>query len=258
MKKIVIFAVSVILILSCVCAYADMPPPTNEFYAADYANILSDETENYIISQSKALYDQTGAQIVAATVESLDGKDVREYALELGRDWKIGSEKNNGVLILLSLGERKIDVEVGYGLEGAIPDSKSGRLIDNYAVPYLKDDNFDEGILNLYKAIVGEVCAEYGVDVPDGAEPVEQNTDDDEDVSLGFIFVALFFIVIICISVIKKGGGNGGNGGGGRFYGGPHAGGGFGGFSGGSSGGGFGGSRGGGGSFGGGGSSRGF
>ncbi len=257
MKKIVIFAVSVILILSCVCAYADMPSPTDEFYAADYANILSDETENYIISQSKALYDQTGAQIVAATVESLDGKDVREYAIELGRGWKIGSEKNNGVLILLSLGERQIDVEGGYGLEGAIPDSKSGRLIDNYAVPYLKDDNFDEGILNLYKAIVGEVCAEYGIEVPDGSKPAEQ-TDDGEDVNVGFIIVALFFIVIICIAVIKKGGGNGGNGGGGRFYGGPHAGGGFGGFSGGSSGGGFGGNRGGGGSFGGGGSSRGF
>ena len=246
-----------IIAFSAVSVYADMPSPTSEFYAADYANVLSDETEKFIISQSKSIYDKTGAQIVAATVESLDGMEIRDYALNLGRNWKIGSEKNNGILILLSIGERKIDVEVGYGLEGAIPDSKSGRLIDNYAIPYLKDNNFDGGILNLYKAIVGEVCAEYGIDVPEGAEPVGQ--DDDDDISIGFIIIALIFILLICIVAIKKGGGNDGSGGnGGRYYGGTNIGGGFGGFSGGSSGGGFGGSSGGGGSFGGGGSSRGF
>lgn len=256
MKKFVFAFISVILIFSSVCVFAEMPQPTNVFYAADYADILSDETESFIVAQSKALCDATEAQIVVATVKNMDGKNEREYGLELGRSWKIGGEKNNGVLILLALSERKIDIEVGYGLEGAIPDSKSGRLIDTYALPYLKNNDFDNGILNLYKAVLKEVYAEYNLEMPENVSPVEIGEDDDDDVSIGFLVLALIFILIIYAVIIKKGGGRGNGGSGGRFYGGPYTGG-FGGFSGGgsSSGGGF---SGGGGSFGGGGSSRGF
>ena len=91
--------------------------PTNQFYVNDYANILSNETEKNIMKYSVSLEEKTAAQIVVATVKSLEGESVEEYANKLFRTWRIGDkEKNNGVLILISVEDRKIKIEVGYGI----------------------------------------------------------------------------------------------------------------------------------------------
>ena len=80
-------------------------------------------------------------KIVVAVVESLEGQEVEEYANNLFRTWGIGDkEKNNGILLLVSTGDRKIRIEVGYGLEGALNDGKTGAILDNYVVPYLKKE----------------------------------------------------------------------------------------------------------------------
>ena len=85
-----------------------------------------------------------------------------EYSTNLFRQFGIGDkEKNNGLLILIALEERKSRIEVGYGLEGVLPDGKTGRIQDEYMIPYFKDNNFDEGILNGYKALFKEVANEY-------------------------------------------------------------------------------------------------
>lgn len=249
MKRIFAFVAALGLMFMCVAAECAVPQPAKLFYAADYADILPEETESFIVAHSKALYDASTAQVVVATVKSIDGKNEREYALELARDWKIGSEKNNGILIFVALSERKIDIEVGYGLEGAIPDSKSGRLLDTYALPYLKNDDFDNGILNLYKAVLQEVYDEYGLQMPEDVAPIDVSGDeeDSDTFSMVMAFVALALICVPFYIGTRRG--RGGRGSGGTFYGG------FGSSSGGSSGSSFGG---GGGSFGGGGSSRGF
>ena len=199
------------------------------------------------------MYKKTGAQVVCVTVNSLDGKDVRDYALGLGREWGIGSKNNDGVLLLLSVEERQIDIEVGYGLEGALPDGKTGRILDNYAIPYLKSDDFSTGLREAFSALIGETATEYGVEI-DGSS-LAPDVDEDEEYKSSKAVIIDFIIFIIIVFAIRKitgrtpfiffgGGGN------------HHSGGGFsgGGFSGGSSGG----FSGGGGSFGGGGSSRGF
>lgn len=251
MKRIFAFIAALGLMFMCVAAECAVPQPAKLFYAADYAGILSEETESFIVAHSKALYDASTAQVVVATVKSIDGKNEREYALELARDWKIGSEKNNGILIFVALSERKIDIEVGYGLEGAIPDSKSGRLLDTYALPYLKNDDFDNGILNLYKAVLQEVYDEYGLQMPEDVTPIDVSGDEEDSDTFSMV-MAFVMLALICVPFYigtRRGGGRGGRGSGGIFYGG------FGSSSGGSSGSSFGG---GGGSFGGGGSSRGF
>lgn len=238
-------------------ALAAFPAQTDAFYAADYANVLEQEAETEIIARGNQLYDETGAQIVVATVQSLDGMDVRDYGIRLAREWKIGSdEKDNGILVLFSLSDRQITVEVGRGLEGALNDAKVGRLLDNYAIPAFKEDHFSEGLLSLYQALLSETYKEYGMEVPEGL-PAPQEDEEDEDIG---VFGALLVVAIILIVLFNLFGGRGGSGSGrGRtFYGGYAAGRStFGGFGGGSSGG-FGGSSGGGGSFGGGGASRGF
>ena len=132
--------------------------PAKDFYVNDYANIISEETENYIITNSQKLQKETGAQIVVVTVNNLEGMSIEEYSLTLARNFQIGdSQKNNGLLLLLALDERMFRVELGYGLEGILPDAKTGRMQDKYIIPYLKNNQFDEGIKNGYSAFFNEI-----------------------------------------------------------------------------------------------------
>lgn len=244
-------------------ALAALPAQTDAFYVADYANVIPSRAEEEIIARGNQLCDATGAQIVVATVQSLDGMDVRDYGLRLAREWKIGSEeKDNGVLVLFALSDRQITVEVGRGLEGALNDSKVGRLLDRYAIPDFKEDRFGDGLLALYRALLSETYQEYGMEVPEDLPAPQEDAEDDEEFGLfESLFIVAAVVILILIAVF---GGRGGSGSkrGRTFYGGYAAGrstfGGSGGFGGSSGGGGFGGSSGGGGSFGGGGASRGF
>lgn len=214
MMKKFIAATLYLTMLLCVCANAALPSPTHEFYAADYADVLSQDTERFIIDYSNALYQSTTAQVVVATVPDMDGQEVREYGLALGRAWGIGSKENNGVLILLALEERKVSIEVGYGLEGALNDSKTGRLIDDYAMADLKKGDYDAGLLNLYQAVLQEVYNEYGLTMPDGVAPVQ--TDESEDSRVGIISIVMTILVFLLIVSIGRGTGRrGGHGNGG-------------------------------------------
>ncbi len=132
--------------------------PTSEFYVNDYANVLSPETEKYIIDKSKELYKVDGTQIVVVTVRNLENSSIEDYSLNLAREFGIGSkDKNNGLLILLALDERESRIEVGTGLEGILPDGKTGRFQDQYMIPYFKTNDFDTGIKNGYDAFFNEI-----------------------------------------------------------------------------------------------------
>ena len=175
--------------------------PTSDFYVNDYAGILSEETKNYIINTNKNLYNKTGSQIVVVTVKSLEGESLEEYATKLFRNFGIGDkEKNNGVLLLLALSERQFRVEVGYGLEGVLPDGKTGRIQDEYIIPYLKQDNFDDGIKNGYNAILEIVAKEYNVNVD--AQNAVNVVDSRENYY--FIFIGMFGLAVIFKVLISK------------------------------------------------------
>lgn len=256
MKKLfAILTVCLLLFSFCGAAY---PSPTKSFYANDYADVLSDSTEQDIVSQSASLAKETGAQLVVLTVTTLENEEPAEYALHAGREWGIGDkEKNNGVLILLCPNEGQIYVAVGRGLEGALNDAKVGRMIDHYAIPAYQSKDFDSGTHELYKAVLSTVLEEYGLEGLEGYEEIPEEKDG------GSIIIMLIFLALL---LLMGGGGGmffgrrrGFRGGFGGFTGGGFGGGGFGGggFSGGSGFGG-GGFSGGGGSFGGGGAGRSF
>ena len=121
-------------------------PQTEKFYINDAANILSDETEQYIFENSVNLAEATKAQIVVVTVPNLEGMTPEEYGTKLFREYGIGDkEKNSGLLILLALEERKCRIEVGYGLEGVLPDGKTdlvGYRFKNSSRNFLKVNPF--------------------------------------------------------------------------------------------------------------------
>lgn len=141
-KRIELFLIVFLLVISqisLVFAETKLPSPSHEFYVYDEAEALSKETKEYIVDINKKLEQKTGSQVVVAVVNSLDDLTVEEYALQLFRKWRIGNkEKNNGILFLVSKGDRQVRIEVGYGLEGALPDGKVGELLDDYVVPSLK------------------------------------------------------------------------------------------------------------------------
>ena len=266
MKRVLSFA-AILLLIFCLCScdiQEEQLKPTNEFYVNDFADVITPEHEAEMLARSVALNEKTTAQVVTLTVESLDGQEPSEYALDIGREWGIGAEdKDNGILILLSESDRQIYIAVGYGLEGALPDSKTGRIIDIYGLEYLKTDNFSEGLRNISKAVVNEVYIEYGLEPETDYTPIDLLNDTDSlSESGGSVLVSWIIMIIIVFIIFFFGGRGGRRRRGGFWYGGPKMYGGFHGSSFGSSGrsGGFGGGgfSGGGGSFGGGGAGRGF
>ncbi len=197
--------------LSGMTAYAaDIPSHTEDFYVNDYAGIFSDEQRERIVAAGEELYDATTAQVVVLTIDTTDGEAISDYALEVGRDWGVGTRgENNGVLIVLAVEDRQVWVAVGYGLEGQLPDSKTGRLIDENAIPYYKNDQFADGTEQLYFAILNEVRQEYGmdtVDVPEAESASEGYDWAGTLFAIGLVAVLLIIVIIIANRPDKKGG----------------------------------------------------
>jgi len=139
-------SVCIALCLFASLAFAfDFPELTGR--VVDQAGVMSAETKNDIETKSKTLEDKSGIQLVVATVKSLQGSDIETYANQLFRFWKLGeAKKNNGVLLLVAPNERKVRIEVGYGLEGTLTDALSSVIISSAIIPRFKNKDFSGGI----------------------------------------------------------------------------------------------------------------
>lgn len=203
--------IGIIMLIFCILAFyyptLAVVEPTNQFYVNDYANVLTTETEQYIMNMNIELNNKTKAQIVVVTVNTLEGKSIEEYATELSRKFEIGDKKeNNGVLLLCSTGDRKFRIEVGYGLEGVLPDGKTGRIQDEYILPYLKNDNYDEGIKNGFSAILQEVCKEYNIEISESQNPKSTQYVSSSVMNrfITILFTSIVISIIIQISTAKN------------------------------------------------------
>lgn len=254
MKKIIAVLAAFFILASCaLSAFAvNIPKPKSNFFVNDFANVISSEDEIKMQQQGEALYKKFGAQVVVATIKSLDGASLEDYSLQMARSWGIGSKNDdNGILLLLAVDERKVRIEVGTGLEGALPDSKTGRILDNYGMSYFKENDFSQGLSSVYSSLVNEVYIEYGEKPEDGYTPISQDdSEDNSDIAETIAAIPILIMILIIIFAGRRRRRRGV-----FFFGGGYNDDDFrGGFSGGS-GGGF---SGGGGGFSGGGSSRGF
>ena len=207
----------------------------------DEAALMSRKQAHQLTQQLAAFEKRSGIQLVVVSVDNLDGETIEEYGYQLGRHWGIGQKgKNNGVLLLIALDERKVRIEVGYGLEGALPDAIAANIIQTRILPAFKRGDMVAGVVAGSQSIMKALAGEY--------QPVEQPKSDSDGGPWLFILVVIAMIVLHNLR-----GGGGGPGGRRRAA---YMAGGFGaGSFGGRSGGGF---SGGGGSFGGGGASGGW
>ena len=183
MKKWLIGFMAAIYMLIGAVAWAQpqiLPAPTGSVYVQDYAGVLSGETKTKINRLGSKIAKQTKAQVVVVTLTSLEGRAIQDYSLDLLRQWQIGDRSlNNGVLLLVSVGDKASRIEVGYGLEGTINDAKAGRIQDEYLIPYFERGEYDQGIWSTYKAIMREVSSEYGLASPQDNKAITKEKSAD-------------------------------------------------------------------------------
>lgn len=231
----------------------DLPKPTD--YVSDNAHVLSREAIARLDQICGELdHSQANAQIAVVTVQTLDGEDAAEYSDQLETKWKMGRKgSDRGVLVLLAVGDHQRRIEVGYGLEGILPDGKLGD-IGRAMVPDLRANDFDGAVTLAVGQIAQVIAADAKVtldDAPMAAAPVPQHHSSGMNwvkVIIVLIVIALYLMRVLGswgifglwgLGLFGGGRGSGGsNWGGGSFGGGSGGGGGFGGFGGGSFGGG--------------------
>ena len=132
----------------------------------DFAGVLDEGSKGRMAGLITALKEKTGAEIAVVTVETTEPRTFEEYSVELASEWGIGKAgEDTGVLILLAMKERRIRLEVGYGLEGPIPDGLAGEIIDKSILPDLKAGNYGTGMLKGVQAVAGIIAKEYDVDL---------------------------------------------------------------------------------------------
>jgi len=141
--------------------------PDYRGFVNDYANVIDSTSEQQIEGAAQRVKEATGAEIAVVTVESVEPfADINEYSIELAEKWKVGEEgKDNGVIFLMSMKERQVRIEVGYGLEGAIPDGRAGEILDETVLPHLKEGKFGTGFLAGTIEVAHEIAREYNVEL---------------------------------------------------------------------------------------------
>lgn len=204
----------------------------------DYADFLTSDEENRLETKLRSYRDSTSTVIVITSLESLQGNAIEEIGTKMFNEWKMWEgDRDNGVLLLISRQERDIRIEVGYGLEGAIPDIMAGRIIRQILTPAFRDSRYYDGFDRATSAIMQLAAGEF-----EGTLASESEGDSEDDDRSIIVFL-LFLAFVIYVSSRGGGGGKGrsrrtlGPGGfiflGGGLGGGSGGGGGFGGFGGG-------------------------
>ena len=229
---------------------ATFPPLTGR--VVDQANIIPGDTKAALTSKLADLEAKSGIQLVVATETSLAGDEIEPYANQLFRAWKLGeAQKNNGVLLLVAPNERRVRIEVGYGLEGTLTDALSKVIITNAITPRFKNGDFAGGITRG----VDDIITVLTTDASEWQQRPSLRLDSKQESTamdgilpallIGFIillivsrvFRAIVFNILLALMSSSPSAGRGGYSGGGSWGGGGSSGGGFSG-GGGSSGGG--------------------
>ncbi|MBN1306377.1 MAG: TPM domain-containing protein, partial [Chitinispirillaceae bacterium] len=173
-------------------------PARPQGWVGDYAAVLDAATVAAVSRISQALWEQTGFALIIATVASIGDESIETYAVKLYEKWGVGSkDEDEGVLIVLSLDPRRVRIEAGYGAEGYLNDAKTGRLLDQYGVPFFKSGDYSRGMLALSTEIARIVAAEKRVSltlpVNNDAHRVREEMPRASPLSI------LFFLIIIIV-----------------------------------------------------------
>ncbi|MCW8860664.1 MAG: TPM domain-containing protein, partial [Deltaproteobacteria bacterium] len=216
------FSIALFLLICSPAVALDIPRATG--YVNDKAGLISQTVELKLEQFLREFENSDSTQITLLTIPTLEGEALEDYSLKVFENWKIGQlGKDNGALLLIAKEERKVRIEVGYGLEGRLTDLLAGRIIDQEISPKFKQGDFDGGIISGVLAIAEAVRGEYA-----GSGTTESKKKKSSP--FGLIFL-LFFLGPFLSRIGGRRGSSSRRGG--MFFGGPFMGGGGGGFGGG-------------------------
>lgn len=200
MKRIIILVSAFIFILSQLIA---LEVPHLKSMVNDYGDVLSSQEEMQLERLLRDAQTKTSSQIVLLTIKSLQGENLEDYSLRVADKWKLGQKEfDNGVLLLVAMQEKKIRIEVGYGIEPIITDAKSGFIIRNLIVPYFKKGDYAQGIANGLLAITGLITKEFEItDEQLARYQQQQKKGGSSQLPIGFI---VFIIMMILMSFGRR------------------------------------------------------
>lgn len=177
----------------------DIPaPPNPPRLVNDFANVLNDGEEQQLESKLVAYNDSTSTQITVVTVRNIGGYDVMDFAYRIGEEWGVGQKgKNNGLVVLVSIDDRKAGIATGYGMEGSITDLATRRIRENYMNPNFRNGDFYKGIDEATTAIMKLASGEFTADEmgrPEGGGAG----------ALIFLLIVIILFIVIIVSAAKR------------------------------------------------------
>jgi len=203
-----IFIISVYLfacILFTTASFAVEPPipqmPSN--YVVDLAGIIDENVEHRLDGYLQELEQKTTAQVVVLTVTSLEGEPIEKFSITTAHEkWKLGQKgKDNGVLIVVTLRDRKYRFEVGYGLEGTLPDSLVGSIGRQYLVPYFQKGDYSAGIYAATLAVINVIASREGIKIT-GMPELKPHSYYERSSKGGGIFQAIFALLFFIGAIV--------------------------------------------------------
>lgn len=187
-------ALTCLVVLFSAAAAAAMAVPALKGRVNDYAGLLSAATAAQLEAALQRFEQTESTQLVVLTVPSLEGDSLEDFSIRVAEKWRIGREGlDNGAILLVARKERKLRIEVGYGLEGTLTDLMAGRIIRNVIVPHFKSGRFDDGILAGVNAMMATVRGEFKESVQRGAAPRSSRGAGDWSMPLFFLLLATFW-----------------------------------------------------------------
>jgi uncharacterized protein len=207
-KPTVFFATLFVCLVALSVSHSADIPQTPTRYVVDLAGIVDNATENRLNGYLQELEQKTTAQLVVLTIKSLEGESIEDFSIKIAHDkWKLGQkEKDNGVLFLISVTDRKYRIEVGYGLEGVLPDSMVGSLGRNFLVPLFRKGEYSKAIFATAVAMANEIAMDSGVKI-NGMPSVQRHVRPiikDKPGGLLRSLMTIGFLMIMVILFIKN------------------------------------------------------
>lgn len=179
--------------------FPDKPNPPR--FVNDFAHMMSPEEDAQLEQKLRAFEEATSNEILVITVTSIGDYDISDYAIKLGKQWGVGkSGKNNGVVIIASLQEHKINISTGKGLEGALTDLTSGRIIRNEMVPQFKAGYYYNGFVKGVDAVIAATKGEYKGEKREQKQHLPVTA-----------LIILVIVIVFILRIFRGGGGGGGN-----------------------------------------------
>jgi len=194
------------LVFCIATAFSQDLPPKSDKLVTDFTGTLSDNDKQALENKLVAFNDSSSTQVAVVMIRSVGDYDISDYAVKLGRAWGIGQkDKNNGVLVLVALEDRKMTIQTGYGVEGALPDVVANQIIENDMKPNFRESKYYAGLDAAVNDIIKYTKGEYKAD-----ESTKKSKRSGEGGGPGGFIIII--IIIVVIFLISRGGGGGGGG----------------------------------------------